>query len=272
MAVLQVITGPQDGLLKSSRTSIERCNQFLTITQTVPRFLELSGQVSALIAQIDAAIVAKQSSRFTANVTNEKNSRIATFIEALNTTATIVIDLAIENKNKIWEDTAKRAVKNKTKSMSEEGLMAMGTEFINMLRTIDVASLNHFGIDDDEIVALEDQIKDVNAWRLRKEVTVDQKALDNELLASLFQSLKSEKEKMDRLSERFVNKSPEFYAAYQKASAIDLKTGSKTTRAKKDPTLLPKTKTKKSKGNSATNGNNPTEASSNTVLTTTQHA
>jgi hypothetical protein len=120
--------------------------------------------------------------------------------------------------------------------------------------------LRHYGIDATEIAGLDQQIKDIAAWRLKKEVIVDQKSLDNNTLALLFQQLKDEKEKMDRLSSRFTTKAPEFYAVYQKAQTVSTKSGSKTTRAKKEKapaqpqTVIAKGKKGAAKKKSRTNG------------------
>ena len=279
MAVSNVITGPQDGLLQASRTIGERCSQFPEVIATIPRFAELSSGLQALITRIDAAVIAKQTSRHTSNVTNEKNGRLATLIDALHGVAVVIVDMAAEEKNKDWDATAKRALKTKMKPASEEGQLAIANEFVAFLKTIDAKLLTHYGIDAVEIAGLDQQIKDIAAWRLKKEVIIDQKSLDNGTLASLFQQLKEEKEKMNRLSERFATKAPEFYAIYQKAQTVNLKSGNKATRAKKEKvvktpqTLIAKVKkgaTKKKKalanGSIANNINNFTETAEKMVL------
>ncbi len=279
MPVLNVITGPQDGLLQASRTIVERCSQFPEVIATIPRFAELASGLQSLITRIDAAIIAKQTSRHTSNVTNEKNGRIATLIEALHGVAVVIIDMAAEEKNKDWDATANRALRTKMKPASEEGQLAIANEFVAFLKTIDDKLLTHYGIDAVEIAGLDQQIKDIAAWRLKKEVIIDQKSLDNGTLASLFQQLKDEKEKMNRLSERFATKAPEFYAMYQKAQTVNLKSGKKATLVKKEKvpqppqTLIAKVKkgaTKKKKastnGSIATNINNLTETAEKMVL------
>jgi hypothetical protein len=125
MAVLNVITGPQSGLLQASRTIGERCSQFPEVIAMIPRFAELASGLQSIITRIDAAVIAKQTSRHTSGVTNEKNGRLATLIDALHGVAVVVIDMAAEEKNKDWETTAKRALKTKTKSASEEGQLAI---------------------------------------------------------------------------------------------------------------------------------------------------
>ena len=120
MAVSNVITGPQNGLLQASRTIGERCSQFPEVIATIPRFAELSGGLQSLITRIDAAVIAKQTSRHTSNVTNEKNGRLATLIDALHGVAVVIIDMAAEEKNSDWDTTAKRALKTNIKPSEVE--------------------------------------------------------------------------------------------------------------------------------------------------------
>ena len=236
MANLNVITGPQDALLTSARTINVRCTEFADVVKTNPRFEELAVGFNGLIVRIETAMVAKQSSRHTKNVTNEKNSRIVTFTDDLDNLAIIIADMAYEEKNSDWQTRATRAFKVKTKSLSEESLMSVSTEFIAFVRTIDKKMLTHYGVDDAEITDMETQIVDIKSWRLKKEVTVDQKSLDNATLAGLFKQLKVQKVKMEKVATRFIKKNPEFYAAFQKAAAVTLKLGVKTAKAEKEKT------------------------------------
>ncbi len=236
MAVLNVLTGPQDAILKAARTMDERCTTFADVVGTIPRFKELAVHFNGLIARIDAAIMAKQSSRYTTNVTSEKNNRILAFLNDLDGLAMVVADMATEEKKVDWETTANRALKTKTKTLSEEGLIVVATEFVAVVKTIEQKLLDHYGIDAEELTSVEQEIADIKALRVKKEVTVDQKSLDNSTLANLFKELKDQKAKMVRLSSRFVKKSPEFYAAFQKAAEETLKLGVKTTKAEKEKT------------------------------------
>jgi hypothetical protein len=236
MAVVNVLSGPQDALLKASRTMDERCITYSEVVGTNPRFKQLSVNFGGLIVRIDAAIMAKQSSRHTTNVTSEKNNRISTFVGDLDSLAMVVVDMAAEEKKSDWATMANRALKTKTKGLSEEGLMAVSVEFIALVKTIEPKLLDHYAIDTEEIAAMEQEIADIKALRLKKEVTVDQKSLDNTTLANLFKALKEQKTKMVRLSERFAKKSPEFYAAFQKASEETLKLGVKTAKTEKEKT------------------------------------
>jgi hypothetical protein len=284
MAVLNVITGPQDGVLKASRTMDERCTQFAGVIVAVPRFGELSAQMKGLIGQIDAAIIAKQASRHTTHVTTEKNARILTFIDDLDDVANVVVDMADEAKNLDWQTIATRSLKTKTKSMSEEGLLAVASEFANFLKALDSKALTRYGIEASEVASIEAQITDIKVWRLKKEVTADQKSLDNDTLASLFKNLKDVKAKMERLSRRFARKSPDFYAAFQKAAVVALRTGSKIVRVKKEPTAdvavaTPAVKGRRPKvhkvpaspvANNVSNGSNPTSAAVTTILAASQ--
>jgi hypothetical protein len=286
MAVLNVINGPQDGLLKAARTMGERCIQYTEVVATVPRFQELAKGLNALIGRIDTAIMAKQSSRHTGNVTTEKNSRILNFMASLDDLANVIVDMAVEEKNSDWQNIATRALKSKTKAMSEEGLMAVASEFVAFLKTIGPKLMAHYGVEAAEITVMEEQIAEIKTLRVKKEVTVDQKSLDNNTLAGLFRELKNEKAKMERLSNRFAQKAPEFFAAFQKASVVTLKLGVKMARTKKDMTpeeeaaaqlKKAQSKSKKAKvilnrqpssmgASSLTNGNSPNklEASSAT--------
>jgi hypothetical protein len=236
MAVFNVISGPQDALLKASRTMCERCNQYADVVASVPRFQELYVGMGSIIVKIDAAILSKQTSRHTTNVTSEKNNRITTFISSLDALAVVLVDMGVEEKNSDWQNVAARAIKTKTKSLSEEGLMATSMEFVAFLKTIDAKRLLHYGIDAAEISDMEAQIAEIKALRLKKEVTIDQKTLDNTTLATLFVELKDEKAKMERLSNRFAQKAPEFYTAFQKATVVTVKLGIKSALTRKEKT------------------------------------
>jgi hypothetical protein len=236
MATLNVLTGPQDAALTSSRTMRQRCIQYPEAVATMPRFQSLSIRLDNVIVRIDAAVIAKQSSRHTKNVTDEKNNRITAFMGDLDGLAILTSDMANEQNNSDWQTKAERALKTKTKSLSEEGLLAVGTEFMSFVKTVDAKLLADYGIDAAEIADMEAQIEDVKAWRVKKEVIVDQKTLDNSNLANLFKELKDVKATMERLSFRFAKSHPEFYAAFQKASEENLKLGVKTTKTEKEKT------------------------------------
>jgi hypothetical protein len=238
MAILNVISGPQDGLLKAARTMSERCTQFTEVVASVPRFQELVTGLVDLIARIDAAILAKQSSRFTSNITAVKNNSIASFADELDDLATVILDLTTESNNSDGQSLATRAMRTKTKYLSEEGLLTVAVEFMAFVKTIEPKLLQFHGVDAEEVQSLDVQISDIKTLRVKKEVTVDQKTLDNASVANLFFELKGHKAKMELLSNRFSKKSPEFFAAFQKATVVTLKLGIKTAKSETEKTPI----------------------------------
>ena len=259
MKTQKILTDKHDALLQTGRTILERCTQYPTVTVLVPRFADLIVLMQTAVAQIDAAVVAKQSSRSTKDVTKQKNDGIADLIAFMDELAIIAVDIANYKKNADWTTRAEKALKKNVKDNSEEGILLVAREFALFLRSIGAETLTYFGIEEAEVVEIETKVKDINDWRVRKDLAIDQKSLDNKAVVDLFDKLENIKTQMDNLSGRFVTKSPEFFAAYDKATYVNQKVGAKSNRTKKDTPSV--------EGNTVSNGAIKTSASADTVET-----
>ena len=260
----KILTDKQDALLQTSRLILQRCAQNEVSIATVPRFVELKNDMAVMVDQIDVATEAKESSRSTKDITKQKNTSVADLINYLDELAIIATGIADDKKNNDWSAKAEKALKKNTKTATEEGLVLIARQFSRFLKTIDTEILTHYGIDNDEVLAIDTKIIDINDWRSRKGMATDQKVLDNRTVAELFTKLEEIKGKMDILSARFKTKAPEFLTVYEKAQTISLKAGAKQGRGKKDTTTTD--------GIAATNGevkttesNSMTNTSENTL-------
>lgn len=234
MAVTKILSEKQESLLRTCRNMLEPCSQKTIETAKVPRFAELVTEMAQLVADIDAAMVAKQTSRDTSKVTEQKNNYVANLVVALDELSRIAETIGTEKNNEIWCNNANKAFRRTTKRVSDETLVMVAREFIQFLKSIDEETLTHYGITADEISEVEKNIQNIKDWRMKKEVAMDQKTLHTTSVATLLNKLDKTKSKMDIIGLRFAKLAPDFYSIYAKSLVINAKAGVKTVRTKKD--------------------------------------
>ena len=247
MAVIKILSDKQESLLRTCRNMLERCSQNTTETAKVPRFAELVTEMAQLVADIDAAMVAKQTSRDTTKVTEQKNQYVANLVVTLDELSRLAETIGIEKNNEIWRNNAEKGFRRSTKGISNETLVMVAREFIQFLKSIEEETLAHYGITAVEISEVEKDIQNIKDWRTKKEVAIGQKILDISSLATLLNQLDKIKSKMEIIGLRFAKLAPDFYSIYAKALVLNAKSGVKTARIKKDATAADSKKTLQAK-------------------------
>ena len=257
----KILTEKQESLLKTCRTVLERCLQNKDDVAKIPRFAELVQSLNAIVVDIDTALAAKESSRDTKTITKLKNDSVDDLIIAVDKLAKVAGLIAKDKHNDEWVSKAKKGLKKHTFKTSPHNLLAMAQGFADFLTAIDADTRTYYGIDADDIADIESYRTQAKNLNLKKELAADQKTLDNQMVATLFDKLTELKLDMDTLSERFEKKAPTFFAVYQTAKIIPIKTGIRGQRAKKE--------TPNAKGNTGIAGSNHLSASNDLHMTTT---
>lgn len=116
MAVIKILSDKQESLLRTCRNMLERCSQNTTETAKVPRFAELVTEMAQLVADIDAAMVAKQTSRNTTKVTEQKNQYVANLVVTLDELSRLAETIGIEKIMKYGVIMLKKALKEVPKA------------------------------------------------------------------------------------------------------------------------------------------------------------